>query len=247
VRVALFVPCFVDQLFPDVGVATLLVLERLGLEVDVPGGAVCCGQPMANAGFEHAGMRPLARLVEDLAAYDRIVVPSGSCVAHLCQHAAGVGLNGARVAGRVRELCTFLHEDIGVERVAALGVTFERRVGVHIGCHALRALNVARPSEIRRVPYDYVREILATVRGLTFAELRRPDECCGFGGTYSVVEPEVSVAMGRDRVRDHCVGGAEAIVSTDMSCLMHLGGVARHQGMNIPMLHVAQVLAEGVA
>jgi L-lactate dehydrogenase complex protein LldE len=148
------------------------------------------------------------------------------------------------VAERTTELCAFLHDEVGVAAVAALGAARPQRVGVHVGCHGLRALGLATPSEIRATPrHDTVRALLSTVRGLTVVDLARPDECCGFGGTFAVAEPEVSARMGRDRLHDYAAHGADAIVSTDVSCLMHLGGLARRDGARIPMLHVAEVLA----
>ena len=246
-RVALFAPCFVDQLQPQVAIAALSVLERLGVDVAVPDGATCCGQPPANAGFAREAEPVLARFVTTFRDFERVVVLSGSCAMHVRQHAASVGgADAARVAQRTTEFCAFLHDDVGLERVAALGAAFPRRVGVHIGCHALRGLGLATPSELHPVArHDKVRALLATVRGISFAELARPDECCGFGGTFAVTEPELSAKMGRDRLRDYAAHDAQAIVSTDPSCLMHLGGVARAGASRLPMLHVAQVLANG--
>jgi L-lactate dehydrogenase complex protein LldE len=245
--VALFVPCYVDQLHPHVAIAALRVLERLGVDVDVPDGAACCGQPAANAGGERDGERALARVADTFAPYDRVVVLSGSCAVHVRAHAASLGgrhaAAGRRVAERAVEFCAFLHDDVGVDAVAALGAAFPRRVAVHVGCHALRALGLARPTELRVAPFDKVRALLGTVRGLSVAELARDDECCGFGGTFAVTEPAVSSRMGRDRLRDYHAGRADAVVSTDVSCLMHLGGLARRAGDPLPMLHVAEVLA----
>ena len=245
--VALFVPCYVDQLYPHVAIAALRVLERLGVAVDVPDGAACCGQPPANAGFAQQAEPTLARFVDTYAAYDRVVVLSGSCAVHVRAHADGVrgapAAAGRRVAERTTEFCAFLHDEVGLDAVAALGAADGRRVGLHIGCHALRGLGLACPSEIQGPRLDKVRALLATVRGLTFAEPRRRDECCGFGGTFAVAEPAISAKMGRDRLRDYAAGGAEALVSTDVSCLMHLGGLARRDGRDVPMLHVAELLA----
>ena len=248
--VALFVPCYVDQFFPHVAIAALTVLERLGVRVDVPEGAACCGQPSANAGYAREGHSTLDRFVDVYAEYDRVIVLSGSCAVHVKQHAGEVvahggrtDLAGAHVAERTTELCTFLHDEIGVERVAALGASLEKRVAVHIGCHALRSLGLARPSELQVRPFDKVRALLGAVRGVEIAELSRPDECCGFGGTFAVAEPDISAKMGRDRLRDYRGHDAQAVVSTDMSCLMHLGGLARRERIGMPMYHVAEVLA----
>ena len=246
-KIALFVPCYIDQLYPHVAIAALRVLERLGVEVDVPEGAACCGQPPANAGYERSTERTLAAFVRTYEPYDRVVVLSGSCAVHVRSHAGSLGgtlgASGAHVAERTTELCAFLHDDVGLDAVAALGASFPRRVAVHVGCHGLRGLGLARPSELQERPFDKVRALLRTVRGIDLTELSRPDECCGFGGTFAVVEPAVSAKMGRDRLRDYGTHDAEAVVSTDVSCLMHLGGLAHRDGMRLPMLHVAEVLA----
>ena len=213
-RVALFVPCYVDQFYPRVAIAALEVLERLGVAVAVPEGAVCCGQPPANAGYERDAEGTLHRFERTYAPYDRVVVLSGSCAVHVKLHAA------PDVADRAVEFSAYLHDEVGLDAVAALGAALPRRVGVHIGCHGLRGLGLAQPSE-----------------------LQRPDECCGFGGTFAVSEPAISAKMGRDRLRDYDQGHAEAVVSTDVSCLMHLAGLARRAGSGLPMLHVAEVLA----
>ncbi|MEP6732037.1 MAG: (Fe-S)-binding protein [bacterium] len=241
--VALFAPCFVDQLYPRVAIAALKVLEQLGVEVDVPSGAACCGQPPANAGFGHAGDAALTRFARTFAEYDTTIILSGSCAMHVRSHASSGGSAGERVAERSVEFCAYLHDVIGVDRVAALGVQRTARVAVHIGCHALRGLGLASPTELRVPHFDKVRSLLGTVQGLSFASLSRPDECCGFGGSFSVGENAVSARMGRDRIRDYAQGDANLVVSTDVSCLMHLDGIARRDGTQLPMVHVAEVLA----
>jgi L-lactate dehydrogenase complex protein LldE len=247
VTVALFAPCYVDQLYPGVAVATLRLLERLGLRVAVPDGAVCCGQPLANAGFGSASGPAEAAYQETFEPFDVVVTPSGSCAAHLRAHVPGAG-------GRTRELCEFLRDEVGVGAVAALGARWDARVGVHLGCHALRGLGLATPTEqgpTRGGPPGAVRDsavhaLLAAVEGLEVVDLARPDECCGFGGTFAVAEPDVSVKMGRDRLADHLAAGAEAVVSTDVSCAMHLEGIARRGGHALPFVHVAEALMMGV-
>lgn len=249
-RTALFVPCYVDQFYPHVAIAALTVLERLGVEVDVPEGAACCGQPSANAGYARAGHSTLDHFVDTYADYERIIVLSGSCAVHVKLHAGEIVARdgktdtaGTRVASRTTEFCAFLHDDVGVARLSALNAHFRQRVAVHVGCHGLRGLGLAKPSELRIQPFDKVRAILETVRGLELAELSRPDECCGFGGTFAVGEPDVSTKMGRDRLRDYRAHDATAVVSPDMSCLMHLDGLARRERLGVPMYHVAEVLA----
>jgi len=245
--VALFAPCYVDQLYPEVAISTFRLLEALGLDVVVPTGAVCCGQPMANAGFGTASSKAEGAFEETFEPYDVIVTPSGSCAVHLNDHVGGAGQ-------RTLELCRFLHDEIGLERIAALGARWDARVGVHIGCHALRGLELATSTErgtdadgpTGMLRHDIVRALLSTVRQLELVDLTRPDECCGFGGTFAVAEPAVSVKMGTDRLADHLSNGAEAVVSTDVSCAMHLGGLARRSGQSLPFVHVAEALLRGV-
>lgn len=249
-KTALFVPCYVDQFYPHVAIAAVTVLERLGIDVDVPEGAACCGQPSANAGYAREGHSTLDRFVDTYADYEKIIVLSGSCAVHVRQHAGEIVAHGGlaetagtRVAKRTTEFCTFLHDDVGIPALAALDARFAQRVAVHIGCHGLRGLGMAKPSELRINPFDKVRAILGAVGGLELVELSRPDECCGFGGTFAVGEPEVSTKMGRDRLRDYRTHEATAVVSPDMSCLMHLQGLAHREQLGLPMYHVAEVLA----
>jgi L-lactate dehydrogenase complex protein LldE len=135
---------------------------------------------------------------------------------------------------------------VGVARVSTLNAKRDARAAVHIGCHALRGLGLASPSELHTDRFDKVRALLKTVQGLTFADLSRADECCGFGGSFSVTEPDVSARMGRDRLRDYRHADADIVVSTDVSCLMHLGGLSVRDGQRLPMMHVAEVLAGSV-
>lgn len=242
-RVALFVPCYVDQFAPSAAIAALRVLERLDIAVDVPLGAACCGQPVANAGFASAGDEALVRFSETYLDHDHVIVLSGSCAAHVRAHAPRVHGAGEDVAGRTAEFCTFLHDVVGLERVRALDARLRARVALHVGCHALRHLRVATPSELQLPAVDKARALLETVDGLSFATLARPDECCGFGGSFSVTEGAVSARMGRDRLADMRAGGATALVTTDLSCALHLRGLDRAAGGAMPMWHVAEVLA----
>src|SRR5262245_23933465 len=179
--VALFVPCYIDQLYPGVAWASLELLEAHGAEVDVPPGQTCCGQPLSNMGAG-AAARPLGeRFAATFASYEHVVCPSGSCTAMLHRFAAHSG--SARVP-RVYELCEFLVDVLGVQQVDA---TFPHPVALHQSCHALRELGLGTPSELgggapeRENPG---RKLLAAVRGITLIEPARPDECCGFGGSF---------------------------------------------------------------
>jgi len=246
VKVALFVPCFVDQLRPRVARATLALLERLGVGVEFPLEQTCCGQPMANAGSERDALAAYRHFVEVFAPFEHVVAPAGSCVHHVRHHYDVLEQTAAvrRVRERTVELCRFLTD---VLRVRSLDAEFPHRVGLHLGCHGLRGLGLGKGSErapeAGSVDGGPAAALLGMVRGLTLVELEHPDECCGFGGTFAVTEPAVSARMGRDRVADHARHGAEFIVSGDVSCLLHLEGVIRRQGLPLRTLHVAEVLA----
>ncbi len=242
--VALFVPCYIDQFYPDVAVATLELLERQGLEVAYPAGQTCCGQPMSNTGCTDQAAPLARRLVELFADYDQIVCPSGSCVAMVRHHYADYFEPGdekfEKVRGSTYELCEFLTDVVGV---GSLGTHFPHRISIHQSCHGLRELRLAGSSETRHAGVrDKMRELLRGVEGISWATPQRSDECCGFGGTFAVSEADVSVAMGRDRIADHAAAGSEVIVAGDMSCLMHLQGLIRRSGTPLAVMHIAQVL-----
>jgi len=242
-RVGLFIPCYVDQLYPEVGLATMQVLQRAGAEVDYPREQTCCGQPMANAGCA-AEARPLAeRFVRLFEKYDHVVAPSGSCVSMVRNHyqeLLGDRSDLQRVARRTFELCEWLVDVAGVKKVEG---EYKKKVGFHQSCHALRELRLGKSSETMGPPKDTVRSLLSQLAGLELVQLTRTDECCGFGGTFAVNEEAVSCMMGRDRLADHEKAGAEVITGVDMSCLMHLDGLARKEGRKVQVVHVARILA----
>jgi L-lactate dehydrogenase complex protein LldE len=244
VKVGLFVPCYVDQIYPQVGLATLAVLERLGLDVGYPEDQTCCGQPMANAGLAHEA-RPLAeRFLRLFAPFDAVVAPTGSCVSMVRNHYGallGESAALAAVRGKTFELCEFLVDVVKVTRVEG---RFPHRVGLHRSCHGLRELRLGSGSERVVEPFDKVASLLGRLEGITLVELSRPDECCGFGGVFSVGEAALSTMMGRDRLADHEKAGAEVVTGVDMSCLMHLEGLARRESRPLRVRHVAEILAE---
>jgi L-lactate dehydrogenase complex protein LldE len=241
-KLGLFIPCYIDQLYPQVGLATYRVLRQLGLAIDFPEEQTCCGQPMANSGCA-AETRPLAeRFLKIFRKYDHVVAPSGSCVSMVRNHYAQ-WLEGKPGFDHLRantfELCEYLVDTVGVTKVEG---EFPLKVGLHMSCHGLRELRLGRSSE-RMVPdFNKVRPLLAQLRGIELIELARPDECCGFGGTFAVNEEAVSSLMGRDRIADHVQGGAEVITGFDVSCLMHLEGMIRREKIPIRVMHVAEIL-----
>lgn len=242
--VALFVPCYVDQFYPGVAIATLELLEKLGCRVVYPPEQTCCGQPMANAGYERHSVKTMRLFTRTFAAYDYVVTPSGSCALHVKEHYAPLEQTEdvRRVRANTYELCQFLTD---VLQVQAFDVAFPHRVGLHASCHGLRGLRLGQSSERSGPAFDKVRALLEGVRDITLIDLDRRDECCGFGGTFAVTEEAVSVKMGRDRLRDHLTHGAEVITGTDMSCLMHLDGLIRRERLPLKVMHVAEILNRG--
>jgi len=245
-NVALFVPCYIDQLYPRVAVATLHLLEKLGCTVHVPLNQTCCGQPMANAGSERDSLGAMHHFVDVFHRYDYIITPSGSCALHVKEHYDTLGerVDVRHVRARTYELSQFLTD---VLKVTSLPAAFPQKVGLHASCHGLRGLRLACSSELHAPPYDNVRRLLELVDGLEVVDLTRPDECCGFGGTFAVSEEAVSVRMGIDRLQDHLEHGVDVITGTDMSCLMHLEGLARRSRLPVRILHFAEILNGGSA
>lgn len=244
-RVGLFIPCYVDQFYPQVGIATLQLLEKFGCEVVYPPSQTCCGQPMANSGFEHltGGCNDL--FVKNFHEFDHIVCPSGSCVLHIKDHlhegaghdAQPTGSDGMR--HKIFELVEFLTDILKIEKLDA---RFPHSVGLHQSCHGQRGLKLAQMSELMAPPFSKPEHLLKMVQGVELVALDRKDECCGFGGTFCVAEEAVSVKMGKDRVADHIKHGAEYITAADMSCLMHLEGILRRQKSTVQVKHIAEIL-----
>jgi L-lactate dehydrogenase complex protein LldE len=254
-RVALFITCVNDALFPRTGQATVELLRRLGVDVEFPASQTCCGQMHYNTGYPHDAAPLAAKYARDFAGCDAIVTPSGSCGAfvrdvHPKLAAAsaksrsdqgGSDQGGSDQGGSDQgasdqgapptyELSEFLVDVLGVEDV---GAYYPHRVAYHPTCHSLRLLKVG----------DRPTRLLRAVRGLDLVELEGADECCGFGGTFSVKNPDVSAAMGADKVRHARESGAEVLCAADNSCLMHIGGTAARQKAGLRVVHLAEILA----
>lgn len=236
-RVSLFVTCMVDQLFPQVGMAMADVLERLGYQVDFPEDQTCCGQPAFNSGYRDEARSVARHFLTTFASRERIVVPSGSCTSMIVHHFAELFQKEPETLARIHDLekrvwefATFLTEVAGVEDV---GARFEGVVTFHDGCHALRELGV------KQAP----RRLLARVRGLELREMTPAEECCGFGGTFSVKFAELSGAMAQTKIDAILRTGAGAVVSLDPSCLMQIQGALSRAGSDVRTLHLAEVLA----
>jgi L-lactate dehydrogenase complex protein LldE len=221
-RVALFVTCFNDTLFPEAGRAVVALLERLGCEVDFPLEQTCCGQMHVNSGYEHEAQGLMSRFARVFSGYDAVVSPSASCVAHVRERIPD--------APRVFELTEFLVDELGVVDV---GASFPHRVTLHPTCHSLRLLRVG----------DRPRRLLEAVRGIDLVELPAARECCGFGGTFAVKNADTSMAMLSDKLRHVLDTRAEVCTAADTSCLMHIGGALKRQRAGVRTMHLAEILA----
>ncbi|MDX6256496.1 MAG: L-lactate dehydrogenase complex protein LldE [Frankiales bacterium] len=238
-RIALFATCLVDTLFPDVGRATVTLLERLGHEVDFPSGQTCCGQMHVNTGYQPEALPLVRRYVETFEPYEVVVAPSGSCVGSIRhQHAMvarkygdeGLALRAEAVAARTYELSELLVDVLGVEDV---GATYPHRVTYHPTCHSLRMIRVA----------DKPVRLLRQVRGIDLVELPSADVCCGFGGTFAVKNADVSTAMLADKMANVLSTGAEICAAGDSSCLMQIGGGLSRLSTGVRTVHLAEILA----
>lgn len=244
-KIGLFIPCFMNELYPEASMDTLKVLENLGLDVEYPMNQTCCGQPMANTGCAHEASVLAQRFLKIFKDYDYVVAPSGSCVSMVRENYAQFleGEEGfEHLKTHTYELVEFLHDII---KPTSLHVSFPHKVSIHNSCHGHRELRMANMSERHEAPFSKIKDILALVDGIELVEITRVDECCGFGGTFCVTEEALSVAMGKDRVKDHLDSGSQIITGIDMSCLMHMQGIIDRESLPIKTMHIAQILAGG--
>jgi len=223
-RVSLFITCLADTLFPETGRAVVRLLERLGHEVEFPEDQTCCGQMHLNTGYEDEGLALARRFERLFAAAEVVVSPSASCVGMVREHCS------PELGGRVFELSEFLVERLGIEDV---GAYYPHRVTYHPTCHSLRAIKVG----------DAPLRLLRAVRGIDLVELPRAEECCGFGGTFAVKNPDVSGAMLTDKIAHVLDTNAEICTAVDSSCLMHIGGGLERQRAGVRTVHLAEILA----
>jgi L-lactate dehydrogenase complex protein LldE len=238
-RVALFITCFNDTLFPGVGRSTVALLERLGVDVDFPEAQTCCGQMHSNSGYQLEAVPLARRFVRVFAGAEAIVCPSASCagmVREAYPRLAAVvgddelGREAAEIIPRVYELTEYLVDVLGVEDV---GASFPHRVTYHPTCHSMRALHVG----------DRPLRLLRAVHGIDLVELPEALECCGFGGTFAVKNADTSMAMLGDKLRHVLDTRAEVCTAVDTSCLMHIGGALRRQRAGVRVMHIAEILA----
>ena len=242
-RVALFITCYNDLMYPEVGRAMVRLIRRLGHDVDFPAEQTCCGQMHFNSGYQDACIPLVQRFTAAFADYDVVVTPSGSCASMIRRyHPLVAGLAAERgidpgleervaaVSPRVLELSEFLVDVLGVTDV---GARFPHTVAFHPTCHSMRLLGVG----------DRPRLLLAAVDGLTLVDIPRSEACCGFGGTFALKNEDTSVAMGMDKADDVVSTGAEVLTAGDTSCLLHIGGLLSRRGSPIRVMHMAEILA----
>jgi L-lactate dehydrogenase complex protein LldE len=240
-QIGLFIPCYVDQFYPQVGVATLQLLEKLGCKVDYPMQQTCCGQPMANSGCERDAIPTYQHFIKTFQSYDYIVCPSGSCTYHVRKHYDIIEQTETvkQVRQRTLDLTEFL---VDVLKIHDLDARFPYKVGLHQSCHGLRGLRLGVDSEQVETGISKITILLNMVKDLEIVKLDRVDECCGFGGTFAINEAAISVKMGKDRIADYEKHSAQVITAGDMSCLMHLEGIIKRQRKNIKIMHIAEIL-----
>lgn len=235
-RATLFIPCLTEQFFPETGLSMARVLKHLGIQVDYVQNQTCCGQPAYNAGHRPEAARLAARFLDLFGDAEVVVAPSGSCVSMVRNHYDDLELTAsqqkvhAALKNRIFEFTEFLTENLGITDI---GGRYASRVTYHPSCHLLRELHIDTGP----------RRLLAAVKGLTLLEMEDAEQCCGFGGTFSVKFPELSTAMVRDKCRTIEATGAEFVVGADTSCLMHIGGWLSRNQSPVKPLHIADLLA----
>jgi L-lactate dehydrogenase complex protein LldE len=237
-KVQLFIPCFIDQLYPQVAFNTVKVLEKAGCTVAYNTQQTCCGQPAFNAGFWGESKDVCTKFVQDFDGADYIVSPSASCAGFIRNNYGKLFENNAfqspakKVASQIFELSEFLVKILGITE---LGASFNGKATFHDSCAGLRECNIkAEP-----------RALLSQVEGLELVEMNDTETCCGFGGSFAVKYDTISVAMADQKIDNAIATEAEFIISTDMSCLMHLDGRINHHGQQIKVIHLADIIASG--
>ena len=236
-KVSLFVPCFVDQLLPEVAVDTVKVLRRIGYEVEYPEDQTCCGQPAFNTGYWDEARPCAERFVRVFKQAEAVVCPSGSCVTMIRTFypellaASPLREDALALAGRTFELSEFL---VKVAAVTQVGATFPHAVTFHASCHGLREL------KLRDEPLQLLRQ----VKGLKLIEMTRSEECCGFGGTFAMKFADISAAMGTSKAENIAATGAEYVTAIDPSCLLHIQGILGKREAPVRTIHLASILAQ---
>ncbi len=243
-KIGLFVPCYVDQFAPSAAMSTLKLLEAQGYEVEVPLVNVCCGQIQTNSGYPEQAVPIQKNFAKVFEKYDYVVSPSGSCVSMIRHHvnASLIGHGMAETQKKVYELCEFLVDVVGLEKLK-IDSALNKKVGIHTSCHGHRELRLGQSTENMTPRPAKLNQLLEKVQGLQVIEAKRRDECCGFGGSFCVTEEAISSRMGQDRLHDFASKEVEVITSADVSCLMHLRGIAEREKSTIRFCHIAEILS----
>ena len=235
-KVSLFVTCVIDQLYPQVGESVVRVLRRQGVDVDFPRDQTCCGQPLFNSGFTRRARGLARRVLKSFANGRDVVVPSGSCAsmirvnyAELFRGDEELERQSRELGERTYEFSEYVFRVLGVTNV---GARYDGRVTYHPSCHAMRELGVSSEP----------RALLGAVEGVRFTQLPQAETCCGFGGAFAVKYPHISEALVNDKINNVLTTEADVLVGSDMSCLMHIGGALSRKGLDVDVMHLAQLL-----
>ncbi|MEN8187953.1 MAG: (Fe-S)-binding protein [Bacteroidota bacterium] len=240
-KIALSIPCFIDQFYPQVGVAAVELLEKLNIDFEVPENQTCCGQPMANSGFEDKAKNTYHHFIDLFKDYDKTVMISGSCTHHVQHNYTNIpqteGVKNVR--NNIEDISQFILNNY-IDKIEP--VHFPYKVALHTGCHSLRGQRFGTSSELAMEKETGLEGLLKNVSGIEVIPLSRPNECCGFGGTFSVVHEAISIKMGKDKLNDVADKEVEYLISNDMSCLMHLEGIIKKENRNIKVAHILELL-----
>lgn len=242
-RVGFFVPCYIDALAPRAAKSSYELLKRFNkLDVEFVERASCCALPFTDMGYNRHACRLESRLVPMFRGYDAIVIPSGVCTDQFRQHFDSIDQTEevVRLRNSVYDIVEFLHDILQIKELP--WAQFSHKVALHNGCHSLRYLHHARPTEIMNPFYSKTEDLLRLVEGIEIVYATRRDECCGFGGTFAVWDAPCAGQMGLDKVNDYIRNGAHYVTSADFSCLLHQENVARKNGIKIKTFYIAELL-----
>lgn len=241
-KVGFFVPCYIDFLAPQAAISTYRLLKRFGNQVEFIDRAVCCGLPEGDMGYRKKACSMETDIVPLFSPYDIVVVPSGICTDEFRNHFNAVDQTDEvkRVRSSVFDIVEYLHDILKVDSLP--WAKFPHKVGLHNGCHSLRSLHQARPTELMEPDFSKPAALLNLVEGLEVVYATRRDECCGFGGTFTIWDQACSGQMGLDKVNDYARNGIRHITSADFSCLLHQETIARRHGMNLKFHYIAEIL-----
>jgi len=241
-KVALFIPCFIDAIYPDVAMATAKLLKEQGYKVEYPKSQTCCGQPLFNSGYQGEAKELAKKFYDIFREYEFVVAPSASCVSMVRVHYKKLldEKSFKEISNKTYEIVEFLHD---IVKLKELDVSFPHSISLHKSCHGLRELNLATPKELNLPYQNKVQNLLSLVKDIDILPMKNDEECCGFGGTFSINENELSVKMAKDKLKNFSKTNANFFVGYDCSCMMHLKSVSDFEKKDIKYLHVVEILA----